>query len=200
MKTKYLLIDYENVQPKSLSLLNGIAFKVLIFLGSHQTKVPVELVKHLQHLGKDVEYVQISGNGPNALDFHIAFTIGELSSSNPGAYFYIISKDTGFDPLIGYAKKKGINIKRSKQIADIPLLKLSNAKTVAEKVEAIAENLETRGSARPRKVKTLTNTIDTLFFKALEESELKSLIRALEKRGHISIEGENVTYNSRTAP
>ena len=100
MKTKYLLIDYENVQPKNLSLLNGIPFKVWIFLGSHQTKIPVELVKNLQDLGKDVEYVQISGNGSNALDFHIAFTIGELSQSDPGAYFYIVSKDTGFDRLI----------------------------------------------------------------------------------------------------
>ena len=199
MKTNYLLIDYENVQPKDLSLLNGIAFKVLVFLGANQTKVPVEFVKTVQALGKDAEYIQISGNGSNALDFHIAFTIGELSKSEPDAYYHIISKDTGFDPLIKHAKKKGINIKRSKTIADTPLLRVSNAKTAAEKVDAIVRNLEIRGSGRPRKVKTLTNTINNLFRKVLEEPELTRLVRALEKNGYISIDGDNVSYHLSSA-
>jgi hypothetical protein len=200
LKTNYLLIDYENVQSKSLGLLNGIAFKVLVFLGANQTKVPVDFAKTLQCLGKDAEYIQISGNGSNALDFHIAFTIGELSKSDPDAYFHIISKDTGFDPLIEHAKKKGILIQRSKEIADIPLLRVSNAKTVEEKIDAIVRNLTSRGTERPRKVKTLTNTINALFLKALEEPKLKSLIQALEKQGHITIEGENIGYHLIGAP
>ena len=200
MKTNYLLIDYENVQPKDLSLLNGIAFKVLVFLGQNQTKVPVEFVKSLQNLGKNAEYIQISGNGSNALDFHIAFTIGELSKSEPEAHYHIISKDTGFDPLIKHARKKGVQIRRSKSIADIPLLRLSSAKSGAEKVEAIVRNLEIRGSGRPRKIRTLTNTINNLFSKALEESELKSLVKTLEKRGYISIEDDNVSYHLSSAP
>ena len=200
MKTNYLLIDYENVQPKSLPLLNEAAFKVLVFLGAAQTKVPVEFVKILQALGKDAEYIQISGNGSNALDFHIAFTIGELSKSEPGAYYHIISKDKGFDPLIEHARKKGIHIKRSKRIEDIPLLKVSNAKTIEEKVEAIVGNLKGRGAARPRKVKTLINTINALFLKSLEESDLQCVVNALKKRGHISIDGDSVTYHLRRAP
>ena len=200
VKTNYLLIDYENVQPKDLSLLNGIAFKVLVFLGAKQTKVPLEFVKSIQALGKDAEYIQISGNGSNALDFHIAFTIGELSKSEPDAYYHIISKDTGFDPLIEHARRKGINIKRSKTIAETPLLRLSNAKTSAEKIDAILRNLKILGPARPRKVRTLTNTINNLFRKELEEPELDRLVRALEKNGHISIDGENVSYHLSSAP
>jgi hypothetical protein len=194
VKTNYLLIDYENVQPTELSLLDGIELKVLVFLGANQTKVPVEFVKAIQTLGNKAEYIQISGNGPNALDFHIAFTIGELSKSDPGSVFHIISKDTGFDPLIRHAKGKGIRIKRSKSIADIPLNNNSNAQSSNEKITAIVKNLKARGTSRPRKVKTLSNSINSQFSKSLKQPELKSLIQALEKNGHLSIEGENVSY------
>ena len=110
MSVNYVLVDYENVQPKSLALLNGKAFRVLVFLGENQTKIPIDLAKSLQELGKDAEYIQISGNGSNALDFHIAFKIGELCHLEPSAHFHIISKDTGFDPLLKYVKAKGIKI------------------------------------------------------------------------------------------
>lgn len=200
MKTNYLLIDYENVQPTDLSLLNGLDLKVLIFLGSNQNKLPVEFVSTIQDLGKNAEYVQISGSGKNALDFHIAFTIGELSKIDPKAYYHIISKDAGYDPLVKHARKKGIQIGRSKTIADTPLARLSSAKPVAEKVESIVKNLKMRGSGRPRKVKTLTNTINALFQKGLEDSELKRIVRTLEKDGHISIEGDNVSYHLSGAP
>ena len=200
MKTNYLLIDYENVQPKSLSVLNGHPFKVIVFLGANQAKVSVEFASALQALGSNAEYIRISGNGSNALDFHIAFTVGELSKSDPNAYFHIISKDSGFDPLIGYLRKRGILAQRSKEIADVPILKLSNTKTAPEKLEAIIRNLASRGVGKPRKVKTLSNTINALFLKSFEAVELASLVKALEKHGHISIEGENVTYHLPDAP
>ena len=194
MKTNYLLIDFENVQPKSLALLNGMPFKVLVFLGAHQAKIPVDLATGLQSLGADAAYVQISGNGPNAVDFHIAFTIGELSKTAPDAYFHIISKDTGFDPLIAYLRQKGIHAHRSKDIADIPLLKISNANTSDEKIAAIVKNLASR-AGKPRKVKTLANTINSIFSKSLDEQEIEQLIKTLQSRKLIAINDENVTYH-----
>ena len=195
LKTNYLLIDYENVQPKSLSLLDGHAFKVLVFVGASQSKVSFEIVSKIHTLGNNAEYVQISANGRNALDFHIAFTIGELSKSDENASFYIVSKDTGFDPLIEYLRKKGIPALRSGDIRDIPILNAHNLKAVPEKLETIIRNLSSRSAGKPRKVKTLANTINALFQKSMKEAELKTLIQALEKHGHISIEGEKVTYH-----
>lgn len=198
-RVNYLLIDYENVQPNGLGLLAGFDFRVLVFIGANQSKIPVELAKTLQSLGEKAEYVQIAGNGSNALDFHIAFTVGELSKVMPDAYFHIISKDTGFDPLIRYAKQKNIKISRSKEISDIPLLKISNAKSLSEKTDAIVTNLVSRGNARPRKVKTLKNSINALFLKALGDQELDGLVQELLRAGHISIEQENVTYHFQAA-
>ncbi len=200
MKTNYLLLDYENIHPKNLSLLGGHPFKVLVFAGANQTKVPLELAVALQPFGKDAKYITISGNGRNALDFHIAFSIGELSKEDPEGCFYIISKDTGFDPLIEHARKKNIQVCRLKDIAAIPLLRVSTVKTIQEKIDAIVENFCVRGSGLPRKEKTLANTINVIFQKSLNEDELRLLIQELNKQGHISLENGKISYHLPGAP
>ena len=106
MNANHVLIDFENVQPGNLGLLSEHQFKIHIFLGSNQSKIPVELAIAMQKLGGDAEYIRISGNGKNALDYHIAYYIGELATIEPKANFHIISKDTGFDPLITHLKAK----------------------------------------------------------------------------------------------
>ena len=194
MKTNYVLIDFENVQPKNLSVLTGHNFRVIVFVGANQTKVPFELAEALQALGDKAEYIKICGNGPNALDFHIAFYIGQLAEKDPASYFHIISKDTGFDPLIKHLKTRKIFAQREKDLSEIPILKISNATTAEDKVSAIVESLIARGQSRPRKVKTLSNTINALFMKTLEEDELEALISKLKKRKFLSVDNENITY------
>jgi len=123
LRTNYILIDYESVQPKALSLLRQEHFKVIVFVGACQAKVSFETAEALQRMGSQAEYVKISGNGPNALDFHIAFYIGQLATQEATAYFHIISKDTGFDPLIQHLKTRKIFAARSCDIADIPIVR-----------------------------------------------------------------------------
>jgi hypothetical protein len=94
------LIDFENVQPTGVGRLVPGACRIMLFLGQNQNKVSVELTRALQPFGTDVDYVSISGSGPNAVDFHIAFYIGHLAQKHPGAKFNIVSGDTGFDPLV----------------------------------------------------------------------------------------------------
>ena len=194
MKNNYILIDYENVQPKNLAILNGHPVKVIVFIGANQAKVPFDLASSLQALGSNAEYVKIGGNGSNALDFHIAFYIGQLAERDPDAYFHIISKDTGFDPLIKHLKEKKIFSQREKDLSEIPLLRISKATSSAEKICAIVKSLSARGHSRPRKVKTLANTINSLFMKTLEKSELMSLIEQLCQQQYVVVEGGNVSY------
>ena len=199
MTQHILLIDYENVQPRSLGALQDHDCKVMVFVGEQQSKITFELARSLQQLGDDAEYVQINGNGPNALDFHIAYVLGELSKATPKAQFHIISKDTGFDPLLRYARARGIKVTRSKAIAEISLLKVSDAKSTEEKLRAIVKNLISRGSGRPRKVKTLKNSINALFLKGLASQELEELVSELKKQGYVTIENENVSYHFKDA-
>lgn len=148
----------------------------------------------MQSLGADAEYVKIEGNGPNALDFHIAFYIGNIAAKDPDCYFHIISKDTGFDPLIKYLKTKRIYSQREKDISEIPLLKISNSKSMEERIEAIVEFLKVRGAAKPRAVKTLSNSINSLFMKNLEEDELARIVDELVRQKIVIKNGSKVSY------
>jgi hypothetical protein len=194
LPTNYVLIDYENVQPKNLGILENHPFKVFVFVGANQAKVPFDLAVAMQSLGNNAKYIKISGNGPNALDFHIAYYVGELATTDPKGYFHIISKDTGFDPLIKHLKSRNIRVLREKDLAEIPVLRISNATNSDEKITAIINNLSGRGQSRPRKIKTLTNTINTLFTDTLEEKELLSIVKKLEELKYIVVNENNVSY------
>jgi len=84
---------------------------------------------------------------------------------------------------------------REKDLSEIPLLRISNATSADEKIDAIVKNLASRGHGRPRKVSTLANTINSLFLKTLEEPELRNLVDMMKQRNLIAIENENVSYN-----
>ena len=187
--------------------LKGGAFKIKVFLGTNQTKIPVEMALALQVFGPDAEYIQINGNGNNALDFHIAYYIGQLAGAHPDAHFHIISKDKGFDPLIKHLQTKKISCLRSPSIADITLAKPSNSKSASEKlvkassatsvpdkINTVIDNLTKRKAARPRTLKTLRSTIKALFVNQLGDEELETILGQLTKRGAIDINENKVNY------
>ncbi len=196
LRTNYIFIDYENVQPQELARLDEERFKVFLFVGANQAKLSFDLAMSMQRLGERAEYVKITGNGSNALDFHIAFYVGQLTAQDPTGYFHIISKDAGFDPLIQHLKDKKIATTRLKSVEEIPLLKAANSKSLSEKIAAVLTDLRRRGDAKPGTVKALTNTISALFQKQLGEEDLSSLIDALQSSGHIVIQEKKVTYKS----
>ena len=180
MPTNYILIDFENVQPKNLNILLDHSFKIYVFVGENQEKIPFHLAETMQSFGENAKYIKISGNGKNALDFHLAFYLGILSIKDTEGYYHIISKDTGFDPLVKHLRKNKIRVFRHNDLAEIPLLRISNAKNIEEKIDAVIKNLAGRGQARPRKVSTLSNTINSLFTEKLSESEMISFINTLK--------------------
>ena len=199
MKKHYILIDYENVQTKSLAVLHSTpnqAFRVIVFVGANQSKIPIELVSSMQGFGNKAEYVQITGSGRNALDFHIAYYLGALTERDPTGYFHVISKDTGYDQLIRHLKGKKINAARQKDLFEIPWLSSANKKPMNEQITAIVENLAARGNSRPRKVKTLKNSINSLFGNKLEAEKIDNLVKDLKEQKYIVIKQENVTYQN----
>jgi len=195
LKRNYVLIDYENVQPEAMAVLDKEHFKVIVFIGANQVKVSFELASVLQRMGERAEYIKITGNGSNALDFHVAFYIGQLAAKEPEAYFHIVSKDTGFDPLILHLKSKKILVFRAKDVMDIPIVKAANAKSPAEKLAVIVGHLKRHGASKPRTAKTLSSTINSLFQKQLPEEDLASLLNELQKQGVVTVNDTKVSYS-----
>ncbi|MCF8176620.1 MAG: hypothetical protein K9K30_15385 [Burkholderiaceae bacterium] len=163
MRTNFVLIDFENVQPKDLGLLKDGPFKVKLFLGPNQTKISVALASSLQSLGSNAEYVVLETAGNKALDFHIAYYIGVLSAEDSSAYFHIISKDSGFDPLIKHLKNKKVFAQRSMCIADIPYFKPTLPSAPDAQIEVVVGDLVRRKASKPRTQKTLLSTLHALF-------------------------------------
>jgi hypothetical protein len=196
LRTNIVLIDFESVQPESLVALENVHFKVIVFVGASQAKVPIEIATALQRMGSNAEYVKISGNGKNALDFHICFYIGQLAAQDPAAYFHVISKDGGFDPLIQHLKSKKILCGRSPKIDDIPLVKSSNKKSPGERAQLFIEKLRQPRVTRPRAIKTLSSAIAVYFHKQLTDAETEAVIAAMQKSGFISVDGNKVSYTT----
>ena len=190
-----MLIDYENVQPKHIDTLQHEHVRVIVFVGPHQTKIAFEKAAALQRMGANAEYVRLSGGGSNALDFHIAYYLGQLTTKDPTAYFHIISRDTGFDPLVKHLKERKLRASRVPTIGEIPILKPVDPKSSTDRVALIVADLQKRGAARPRTVATLSGTISATFQNQLTAEEVSSLISDLKKKGLVKIEGTKVTYN-----
>ncbi len=194
VRTNYVLIDYENVQPSDLAMLRDGPFKVKVFLGANQSKIPVALAAALQGLGASAEYVLLESSGSNALDFHIAYYVGILSAQNPSAFFHVISKDTGFDPLIKHLKAKGVFAHRSTSISALPYFKPTALSTSDAQVELVVAHLTKLKAAKPRAKKTLLSTLHALFKKELTEQQLTALFALLRKRGIVKVDGTKVSY------
>ncbi len=196
MRTNYVLIDYESVQPPSLGVLAQDHYRVIVFVGATQSKLPFDLVSALQAMGERAQYVKMSGAGPNALDFHIAFYIGELAAQDPTAFFHIISKDTGFDPLIRHLKSRHVFAVRSASIEEMPLIKVTPKKAAQDRARVFVDLLRQPKSTKPRTDASLRRHLATYFKKQeLGADEIDAVVAAMIGDGHISITDGKVSYS-----
>ena len=229
MKTNYVLVDYENVPVKSLALLDGEHVRVRVFLGKNNTKLHSELAIAMQALGERAQYVQLESSGANALDFHIAYYLGRLAASDPTADFHVISKDTGFDPLIEHLKARKVMASRSASIEQMPcFVRATEPATITQKsvtpdakvvaspkvpaspnsaatllsvhVELVLKDLLARKSARPAKMKTLLNTIHGRIGKNRPLASAEAVRDQLVSRKYISVDGLKVVYKLPKTP
>lgn len=101
----HVLVDWENVQPKDSdiqALVPGVT-DVWIFHGRTQKKVDA----HQQAFGERLTLVPVSRPGKNALDFHLSFYMGYITSRHPEARIVVISNDQGYGPMLDHAQDLG---------------------------------------------------------------------------------------------
>jgi hypothetical protein len=86
-----------------------------------------------------------------------------LSHEDPTAFFHIISKDAGFDPLIKHLRAKKLLVQRSTRIAELPCLKPQLPTAMDAQIDAVVTDLIRRKVSKPRTQKTLLSTLHALF-------------------------------------
>lgn len=64
-----------------------------------------------------------------------------------------------------------------------------------DRLALVLANLRQRGHAKPRRVKTLTSTIASVFVGKLDPEEIAEIVTRLRETGHVAIADGKVTYS-----
>ncbi len=213
LKINHVLVDYENVPVASLDRLRADHFRVTVFLGPNNTRLPREFALSMQGLGQRATYVTLETPGRNALDFHLAFQLGRLAEADRTAFFHIISGDTGFDPLIRHLKSQGILSARSESIEAMPcfikaavvpkaaaVMASSPTEELESAVSIALNDLLKRGDKLPRKRAALANTVRGAIAAKVRDVDPEHVIDALLARKVISQEDGEFSYRLLAAP
>ena len=179
-----ILIDYENLQVKNLDELFEIDSEICVFTGPLQKKYSAEVVQSAQKFGNRLKWIPISRQGSNALDFHIAYYLGQVSQNEPKPYFHIISHDTGFDALIDFMRGQNLFIDRVEAVDEIPLIKKMK-EIKKDPVAFIKGRILT--VSRPKKLSTLQTAIKK-WLEEDDESVVSEVIESLKKKGFLEID------------
>ena len=173
-RTNYIFVDFENVRETDWERIADKPVKVVLVLGEQQSKLPVALVKKLlQHAGQ-VQLVETGRSGKNALDMVLAHYVGAIRFQDPEGYFHIVSKDKGFDALVGHLNDNGAFSRRHVSFSEIPVLMNSD-----ERARLVSKNLTEHPNARPKKRKALESKIQAAFGRALSEADVAETIQCL---------------------
>jgi NTP pyrophosphatase (non-canonical NTP hydrolase) len=128
----HVLVDWENVQPKDVDIkaLVPDVTHVWIFHGINQKKADA----NQGTFGENLTLVPIIRPGKNALDFHLSFYMGYITSRNPDARIVVISNDQGYAPMLGHAQDLGF---ATSQVGfGKPIVRAATTKVVAKKAPA----------------------------------------------------------------
>lgn len=223
--TPVLLVDFENIQDLDyLKKLRNTDFEVRVFLGPHQSKLPASLVRQAQPFGTRLQWIQMEGNGKNALDFHIAYTIGLLVAEDRKRRIFVLSKDSGFDPLLAYLAKRSIACERIEELGKFLTTKESPPAKPAPSItqvivvgqqpspppapekpsgksptltDVILHINSIPPRTRPKKPKTLAAHLASHFKKQSPGNDFSQAVKELAKLGKITVTGDKLSYHNK---
>lgn len=198
-----LFVDYENVGKLDPSVLpEGV--QVLVFFGALQKSVPTQFMRAVHRMGSRFVPIDIESQGRNALDFHLAYYLGEYLTADAKADCVVLSKDKGFDVLIKHLRGRGFSVRRADSItqalsigtakAPKPAAKdLADQRTPVQQAMEWLKAMETR--TRPRKRKSLIAHLASRFGKKVPEHELDQIVATMIAQKSISETDGKLAYN-----
>lgn len=214
----HVFVDFENVHHVDAALIGAKAVSLTILVGAKQTKLDAALVEKLMTHAASVQLVRLTSSDKNAVDFALTYYLGRCVLADPTAYFHIISKDTGYDPLIEHLLSRHVRVRRHDDYTTLtfagspkvaPAVPKSQAakpkaapvapKTVAgglaDQLPRVLERLRKHTTNRPKKKKTLLSHLKSNLGKEATDADVTNLLEQLIKAERIMIDDkESVTY------
>jgi len=217
----HVFVDFENVHEIDLAVIGNKAVSFTLLVGPRQTKLDVRLVEKLFEHATSVQLVRLASTGRNALDFILTYYVGRAVAFDPTGCFHIVSRDTGFDPLIEHLLSKRIDARRHESFATLtfpapakpatPTARAAAAKLkpaakprtprpiLDERTIRVLEHLRKPSATHPKNKKKLVSYLVAYLGHKITEAEASSLVERLQHAGHIAI-GERGTVTYRLNP
>jgi hypothetical protein len=188
-----LFVDYENLPKLDLAAIpHGV--KIPFFFGASQRTVTQEFLKSALKLGERFIHIAIEGQGKNALDFHIAYYLGEYLTKTPNTECVILSRDKGFDPLVRHLVARGFAVRRVATVAEGFALPGAASKLETQLNRVIQLLSKVDRNRRPRKRQTLLGQIRSYLPKS-PAHEIEALVARMEHERKISQEQQRLIYH-----
>lgn len=173
------LIDYENVANSGLCGIENLTEKdELIFFYNQQSTLNMNTHRILETLSAKKQYIQVTADTKNALDFQLASYLGYLANTNRA--FFIVSNDTGYDALISFWKGRNVKIERVSNLAGESSYSIRRELTALfagkedkeeydiKNIAAIIGNYKTKSGINNALVKTYGNTKAGVIYKTIK--------------------------------
>ncbi|MEO7933940.1 MAG: PIN domain-containing protein [Chthoniobacterales bacterium] len=197
----HVFVDCENVPTVDPSVIGAKTVSFILLLGARQTKLDVALVEKLMEHAACVQLIRLTTSGRNALDFALAYYLGRAVLSDPTGYFHIVSKDTGFDPLVEHLKSRHVRAMRHDDFATLTFCYVPKAAPVAaptpmeDPLARVLAQLRKNVNSRPKRKKTLMSQLLSLLKPTTEET-VEKLIEKLQKQKHLTIDAKGAVEYS----
>lgn len=211
----HVFVDLENVKTIDSAVIGNKNLRLYLFLGPQNKKLDVEVVECLLQHSQTVFMIRSPKAGKNALDFVLAYHLGQVVLTDPKGYFHIVSKDTGFDALVELLKSRNTKVKRHGDWESLSIhasikapatAPVATAKTAAapqapaknnlsEAAVKMLENLKKTPKSLPKKQKTLITHARNFSGKDKPEAAAEKIIEELKRAKSLEIDEKgNVSY------
>jgi hypothetical protein len=215
--TNHVFVDFENVCEIDATILENKNVIFVLLVGAGLTRLDATLVEKLFLHAASVHLVRLTSRGKNALDFALAYYLGQAAAADPKGCFHIVSKDKGFDPLIEHLQSKHIHARRhddfttitfpgrpklpaADQVAGSPRPKTPHRpKTVPPGIDDLAvqvlAQLRKTPANLPKRRKALVSYLNAHFGRDTAGADADTLIENLSQTGNLAIDTKGaVTY------
>lgn len=219
LPVNHVFVDLENVKEVEMSMLGRKNFIVHLFLGPMNKKLDVEVVERLLDYSQAVKMIRSPKAGKDALDFVLAYHLGQAVLTDPKAYFHLLTRDEGFDSLVELLKARHVKVKRHSNWQEMEVALKSGAAATnghgvangatkspvnggPEKSPLLSHeavkflvNLTKSAKNRPKKKATLVTHAKSLLGKGANDGDGEKVVAELLKAGHLKIDDKGaVSY------
>lgn len=194
----HVFVDFENVHEIDASIIGARSVNFILLLGARQTKLDAALVEKLMEHAAAVQLVRLTTSGKNALDFALAYYVGRAVMADPTGCFHIVSKDTGFEPLIEHLRSRHIHAHRHEDFSTLAFSETTRPPSPAsgDLMARVLEHLAKHVNNRPKRKKTLISHLLAFAGKGATESDIVALVEKLCKSDRLTIgDKDAVTYH-----